>query len=88
MITREQFFQQRAAFRGLLKAARIERRVTAALETPLNVKVSLAVSDVIKDRHSLFADRNDGFPDPKRNPDYCSLPTTISGASGCFMPTM
>ena len=64
--------------RRLRAAARIERHVVPALQPAGDVPVGLAVADVI-DRSAAAL---------TVAADHSFLPTAMSGASGCFMPTM
>jgi hypothetical protein len=70
---REQIAQDTAAMSGLLTPARVERYVVAALQPAFDVPVGLAMTDVIDDWRQRI---------------YSPLPTSISGALGCFMPTI
>src|SRR5215467_11713476 len=87
VIARKQVAQQKSAFRGLLAAMPIEKGVAAALQPALSIEVGLAVPNVIEDRHTLFSASAVARNEPKTWCVY-SLPTTMSGASGCFMPTI
>src|SRR5262249_53933108 len=75
----EQIAQYLAAARGLRPPFGIERHIVAALQPLLHIPIGEAVADVVDRR--------------RRHGDACaaraySFATLISGASGCFMPTM
>ena len=75
-VAREKIVQQFSAIDGLLTPARVEQRIAPSLQPRFYVEIGLAVADEIEDRH-----------DGSARPRHHSLPTVISGASGCFMPT-
>src|SRR5690242_6772205 len=75
--TVEQAAENNAAVGGLRATAFVERNVISALQTARHVPVGLAVADVIE-----------GRPFPCRRAHYSFLPTVMSGASGCLIPTI
>ena len=73
-IAHKQVAQNIAAVNGLRPPARIQRHVATALQAASDIPVGFSVTDVI-----------DGWP---LSDHYSSLPTAMSGASGCLMPTI
>src|SRR5690242_10977012 len=86
----EQIVQQDSAFRRLAAAMRVEHVVAPTLQPALTIEIGFAVSDVIEDGHARFAvaDLRHRSATEQNTPARYSLPTTMSGASGCFMPTI
>src|SRR5277367_1977259 len=93
VVAREQIAQQFAGIFRLQSAARVEQRVPAALQPLLGIEIGLAVADVIEDRHARTVARPAGCRSSiitgfSQAPERHSLPTVMSGASGCFIPTI
>jgi hypothetical protein len=60
------------------------------LQPSLEIEIGFAVPNIVEDRHarSLFTSSRIDPEASRRWSVLYSLPTTISGASGCFMPTI
>src|SRR6185437_15467070 len=74
---REQVAKNAAAMHCLFTTARIKWNVALALQAAGHIPFGFAVTDII-----------DGRTVRCRSSHYSFLPTAISGASGCLMPTM
>src|SRR5581483_4657176 len=74
---RKEIAEYVAAARRLHAPAFVERHVAAALQSPDNVPVGFTVTDVENSRPYLC-----------RLGHQSILPTVMSGASGCFIPTI
>ncbi len=76
-VAREQFPENFAAMHGLRAPARVEGDVVPALQSAGYVPVGFAVAEIKDDRSRLCSLTHQSV-----------LPTAISGASGCLMPTI
>ncbi len=86
----EQVLQDGGAASGLRAARRVERHIMPALQPLCNVPVSKAVANIVDGgpRLAPCVARRNASREPRRDRHRHSLPTTMSGASGCFIPTM
>src|SRR6188474_781859 len=76
-VAREQFPKNFAAMHGLRASARVEWNVVSALQAAGHVPVGFTVADIKDDRSRLCGLTHQSV-----------LPTAMSGASGCLMPTI
>src|SRR4029078_1712799 len=76
-VARKEFVEDFAAMHGLRAAACIERDVAPALQSAGYIPVGLTMADIKDDRSRLFDLIHQSV-----------LPTAMSGASGCLMPTI